>query len=228
MADDIDTPTGNRPLAGREIVVAVCGGIAAYKVADVVSKMVQSGAGVTVCMTAEAQQFITPLTFEALSGRPVRTGIFELVETSDPQHIGLTERADIMLVAPATGNLIAKVAHGLCDDLVSLMISAAACPVVFAPAMNNRMWDHPVARENVAKLDGLGYRFIGPESGWLACRNVGSGRLSEPATIAAEVVKMLTVPNELPKPVGGPTTPSTRDKTTSLSPGTPGIGRGQG
>ncbi len=94
----------------------------------------------TVCMTAEAQQFITPLTFEALSGRPVRTGIFELVETSDPQHIGLTERADLMLVAPATANIIAKVSHGLCDDLVSLMIkAAAACPVVFAPAMNNRM-----------------------------------------------------------------------------------------
>src|SRR5436190_24233444 len=99
-ADDL------KPLLTREIIVAICGGIAAYKVADVVSKLVQSGAGVTVCMTTEAQQFITPLTFEALSGRPVRTGIFELVETSDPQHIGLTERADLMLVAPATGNMI--------------------------------------------------------------------------------------------------------------------------
>ena len=104
-------------------------------------------------MTAEAQKFITPLTFEALSGRKVRTGTFDLVDTSDPQHIGLTERADLMLVAPATNNVIAKVAHGLCDDLVSLMVCAAACPVVFAPAMNNRMWDHPVAQENVAKLD---------------------------------------------------------------------------
>src|SRR3954463_10910328 len=167
-------------LKGREIIVAVCGGIAAYKVADVVSKLVQLGAGVTVCMTAEAQKFITPLTFEALSGRPVRTGTFTLVESSDPQHISLTERADLMLVAPATANVIAKVAHGLTDDLVSLMICAAACPVVFAPAMNNRMWAHPVARENVAKLVGMGYRFIGPEAGWLACRNVGAGRLSEP------------------------------------------------
>src|ERR1700749_2177459 len=95
-------------LKGRELIVAVCGGIAAYKVADVVSKLVQRGAGVTVCMTAEAQKFITPLTFEALSGRPVRTGTFELVESSDPQHIALTERADLMLVAPATSNLIAK------------------------------------------------------------------------------------------------------------------------
>src|SRR5580704_12125922 len=147
-------------LTGREIIVGVCGGIAAYKVADVVSKLVQAGAGVTVCMTPEAQEFVTPLTFEALSARPVRTRIFDLVESSDPQHIALTERADLMLVAPATSNLIAKVAHGLCDDLVSLMIAAAACPVIFAPAMNNRMWENPIAKENVAKLEKLGYKFI--------------------------------------------------------------------
>jgi len=104
---------------------------------------------------------------------------------------GLTERADLMLVAPATNNVIAKVATGLCDDLVSLMVCAAACPVVFAPAMNNRMWDHPVAQENVAKLRALGYRFIGPDAGWLACRNVGAGRLSEPAKIIDEVIRLL-------------------------------------
>src|SRR5437588_2267107 len=159
-------------LKGREVIVGVCGGIAAYKVADVVSKLVQLGAGVTVVMTDEAQKFVAPLTFEALSGRPVRTGTFDLVESSDPQHIALTERADLMLVAPATSNMIAKVAHGLCDELVSLMVCAAACPVVFAPAMNNRMWDNPITQENVTKLSGLGYRFIGPEEGWLACRNV--------------------------------------------------------
>src|SRR4051812_28087105 len=192
-------------LKGRELIVAVCGGIAAYKVADVVSKLVQLGAGVTVVMTAEAQKFITPLTFEALSGRKVRTDTFDLIETSDPQHIGLTERADLMLVAPGTGNVIAKVAHGLCDDLVSLMVAASACPVVFAPAMNHRMWDHPVARENVAKLSGLGYRFIGPEPGWLACRNVGVGRLSEPAKIVDEVTRILTEPGALPPAVTGPT-----------------------
>jgi phosphopantothenoylcysteine decarboxylase/phosphopantothenate--cysteine ligase len=179
-------------LAGREIVVAVCGGIAAYKVADVVSKLVQLGAGVTVAMTDEAQRFITPLTFEALSGRPVRTGTFTLVESSDPQHISLTERADLMLVAPATANVIAKIAHGLTDDLVSLMACAAACPVAFAPAMNNRMWAHPIAKENVAKLKSIGYEFIGPEDGWLACRNTGPGRLSEPAKIVEEITRMLT------------------------------------
>ena len=142
-------------------------------------------------MTAEAQKFITPLTFQALSGRRCAPSTFDLVESSDPQHISLTERADLMLVAPATNNIIAKVAHGLCDDLVSLMVCAAACPVVFAPAMNNRMWANPIAQENVAKLTALGYRFIGPEDGWLACRNVGPGRLSEPGKIVEEVVAIV-------------------------------------
>ena len=207
----IEQPEDFKPqLKGREIIVAVCGGIAAYKVADVVSKLVQLGAGVTVCMTAEAQKFITPLTFEALSGRPVRTGTFTLVESSDPQHISLTERADLMLVAPATTNTIAKVAHGLTDDLVSLMICAAACPVVFAPAMNNRMWAHPIAQENAAKLKSIGYHFIGPEDGWLACRNTGPGRLSEPAKIVDELARMLPAPAKpiRPAPATAPSNPA--------------------
>ncbi len=185
-------------LKGREILVAVCGGIACYKVADVVSKLVQLGAGVTVIMTQGATKFVTPLTFQALSGRPVHTDTFELLESSDPQHIKLTERSDLMLVAPATTNMIAKVACGLTDDLVSLMICAAACPVVFAPAMNSRMWENPIAQDNYAKLANLGYRFIGPDAGWLACRSVGYGRLSEPAQIVEQVTQMLTVPGALP------------------------------
>jgi phosphopantothenoylcysteine decarboxylase/phosphopantothenate--cysteine ligase len=189
--DSAPTPTP-QTLKGREIIVAVCGGIAAYKSADLVSKLVQLGAGVTVAMTDDAQKFITPLTFQALSARPVRIGTFDLTDSSDPQHIALTERADLMLVAPATANIIAKVSHGLCDDLVSLMIAAAACPVVFAPAMNNRMWANPIAQENVAKLEKLGYKFIGPSSGWLACRNIGPGRLAEPQTILDAVVELLT------------------------------------
>jgi phosphopantothenoylcysteine decarboxylase len=191
MPPDTDSKT-SPPLANREIVVGVCGGIAAYKVADVVSKLVQAGAGVTVAMTDDAQKFIAPLTFEALSSRPVRTSTFNLVESSDPQHISLTERADLMLIAPATANTIAKIAHGICDDLVTLLVSAAACPVVFAPAMNNRMWENPIAQENVAKLVKLGYKFIGPEEGWLACRNVGVGRMSDPEKIITCVTAILT------------------------------------
>lgn len=180
------------PLKDREVIVAVCGGIAAYKVADVVSKLVQQGAGVTVCMTEAATKFVTPLTFEALSGRKVRTSTWELVDSGDTQHIKLTERAQLLLVAPATAHVIAQVAHGLCDDLVSLMLSAAACPVVFAPAMNARMWDNPITMGNVAKLQSHGYRFIGPEEGWLACRTTGTGRMSESQTIVEQVTKMLT------------------------------------
>jgi len=180
-----------QPLKSREIIIAVTGGIAAYKVADVVSKLVQQGAGVTVVMTESATKFVGPLTFQALSGRPVRTNTWNLPDSSDPQHIGLTERAQLMLVAPATADIIAKSAHGICDDLVSLMINAAACPVVFAPAMNNRMWENPITQENVAKLQKHGYQFIGPEEGWLACRNVGAGRMSEAATILDYVVRFL-------------------------------------
>lgn len=196
-------------LKGREIIVAVCGGIACYKVADVVSRLVQLGAGVSVVMTPEAQKFVTPLTFQALSGRAVSTEPFTLVESSDPQHIKLTERADLMLIAPATTNMIAKVACGLTDDLVSLMVCASACPVVFAPAMNTRMWENPIAQANYNKLLQYGYRFIGPEEGWLACRNVGRGRLADPTTIVDEVKRMLTEPGALPR-VMAPDAPTPR------------------
>ena len=179
-------------LKAREFIIAVCGGIAAYKVADVVSKLVQQGAGVTVAMTADAQRFVTPVTFEALSGRRVHTNTYENTDPTDTQHIGLTEKADLMLVAPATATMLAKVAHGLCDDLVSLMINASACPVVFAPSMNNRMWENPITQENVAKLQKHGYHFIGPEEGWLACRNVGAGRLTEPQKIVEEITRLVT------------------------------------
>jgi len=178
-------------LVGREIVVGVCGGIACYKAADVNSKLVQRGAGVTVAMTHDAQKFVTPMTFEAISGRRVHTDIFTSLDSGDTQHIKLTEKAHLMLVVPATNNLLARVACGLTEDLVSLLVCAAACPVVFAPAMNNRMWDNPIAQENVAKLTRLGYQFIGPEAGWLACRNVGIGRLTEPTEIVSRVAKML-------------------------------------
>jgi len=178
-------------LKGREIVVAVCGGIAAYKVAEVVSHLAQRGAGVTVAMTRDARRFIAPLTFAALSGRPVLTRAFSRDDIEGVRHIAVTERADLMLVAPATSNTIARVANGICDELISLMVAAAACPVVFAPAMNNRMWENPIAKENREKLARLGYRFIAPEEGWLACRNMGAGRLADPQRIIDEVTAML-------------------------------------
>ena len=192
-ADPAQTP---QPLKGREVVVGICGGIACYKVADVVSKLVQAGAGVTVAMTQDAQKFVAPLTFQALTGRPVHTDIWSTQDSGDVQHIKLTEHADLMLVAPATATTIARVAAGLCDDLVSLLIAAAACPVIFAPAMNDRMWANPIAQRNVQTLKDVGYQFIGPAEGWLACRNVGAGRLSEPAEIVQAMMAVLA-PNPM-------------------------------
>lgn len=177
------------PLNGREIVVGAGGGIACYKVCEVVSKLVQAGAGVTVAMTPAAQKFVTPLTFEALSGRPVHTDIWQGIDPTDTQHIGLTEKADLLLIAPATMHLLAKCAAGLCDDIVSLLVAAAppTCPILFAPSMNSRMWENPATQENVEKLKTRGHGFVGPTSGWLACRNVGSGRLAEVGEILEAV-----------------------------------------
>lgn len=194
-------PTPALPLTGRRLIVGVCGGIAAYKACEVVSQLAQRGAQIHVVMTDAATKFVTPLTFESLSGNKVATSTWNLSDSADPQHIKLTEKADLMLVVPATANLLAKVSHGLTDDLLSLMINASACPVVFAPSMNSRMWDHPACLENVEKLKRWGYTFIGPEAGWLACRNVGMGRLSEPAKIIEEVTAMLTDAGKMPKAV---------------------------
>jgi phosphopantothenoylcysteine decarboxylase/phosphopantothenate--cysteine ligase len=188
-----DSSPAAQPLQGREIVVGICGGIACYKVADLVSKLVQAGAGVTVAMTADAQKFVTPLTFQALTGRPVHTNIWATEDSGDVQHIKLTEKADLMLVAPATATTIARIAAGLCDDLVALLVAAAACPVMLAPSMNDRMWTNPIAQRNVRTLTEAGYTLIGPDAGWLACRNVGAGRMSEPAAIFEAVINALKV-----------------------------------
>ncbi|MCG8407139.1 MAG: phosphopantothenoylcysteine decarboxylase [Phycisphaerales bacterium] len=180
--------------AGYEIVVAVCGGIAAYKVATVVSGLVQQGAGVTVVMTSAAQRFVTPLTFESLTARQVFTGLWDESEKHDPQHLTLTEAADLFIVAPATANMIGKIAHGLADDLVSTMVMSAACPVLLAPAMNTRMWNNPIVEENLGSLKRLGYLEVPPEEGWLACRTVGAGRMAEPETILESARVVLDTP----------------------------------
>lgn len=182
---DILPPAG--PLVGRHVLLGVGGGIACYKAADLCSKLVQRGAKVDVCMTDAATKFVTPLTFQTLSARPVRTDLWEQVDPADTQHIGLTEQADLLLIAPATMHLLCKAAAGLCDDLISILVAASACPVMWAPSMNTRMWENPATQAAVATLKERGHRFVGPESGWLACRNVGSGRLADVATILAAV-----------------------------------------
>lgn len=188
-ADAAGLPRGD--LAGREVLIALTGGIACYKVCTVVSRLVQAGCGVTCVMSEAAGKFIGEVTLQALSGRRVYRTLWDAEAAYDPQHISLTERAGLFLVAPATANILGKVAGGLADDLISTMVMAAACPVVFAPAMNSRMWANPIVQENVAKLRRLNYGFIEPGEGWLACRTVGSGRMAEPEEILEVVGKRL-------------------------------------
>ncbi len=178
-------------LAGYEVVVGVCGGIAAYKVCAVVSDLVQRGAGVQVARTKAARKFIGPVTFQALTARPVFRTLWRSHDDRGQQHIQLTESADLMLVAPATANMIGKVTHGIADDLVSTMVLSADCPVMFAPSMNERLWNNTVVQANVKSLQQEGYFFVGPEEGWLACRTVGAGRLAEPSKIVEAVERKL-------------------------------------
>lgn len=184
-------PAPEPDLAGREVVVGICGGIAAYKVCAVVSALVQRGCGVTCVMTRSAQRFVTPLTFEALSGRRALTSLWRPDYSYDPQHIQLTDRAEAFLVAPATANIIAKFACGLADDLLSTLITAVACPVIIAPAMNDRMWANRVVQANVSRLRELGFIIVGPGEGWLACRSIGAGRMEEPDVLVEAVAAQL-------------------------------------
>ena len=174
-------------LQGRQIVVGVTGSIAAFKAAEVVSQLVQRGAGVNVIMTAAATRFVGPLTFQTLTRRRVMTDQFDLESVVDPTHISLADDADLVLVAPATANFLAKAAHGIADDMLTSLLLAVTCPVLVAPAMNDRMWNHPAVRENVATLRKRGYRFIDPDQGFLACGTYAKGRLADPARIVSDV-----------------------------------------
>lgn len=178
-------------LVGYNVLVAVTGGIAAYKVCEVVSKLVQRGAIVTVAMTRAAQQFVGITTFEALTGRRVLTDMFVSQDPQDVQHIALTESADLLLVTPATANIIGKIAGGIADDMVSTLVISADSPVILAPAMNSRMWTNPIVQQNIKSLKDYGYRVIEPGEGWLACRTVGPGRMAEPQDILENITVVL-------------------------------------
>ena len=179
-------------LKGREIVVGVSGGIAAYKTAMLVSRLVQAGAGVSVIMTEHAAKFIGPLTFQTLTGRAVFTDLFVTPEVYRAEHIALAEKADGVVVAPATANCLAKLALGMADDLLSTVLLAIDVPLVLAPAMNARMWAHPAVRANVETLGSRGVKFVGPQEGYLACGTLGPGRMAEPDEIFAVLTKILT------------------------------------
>lgn len=188
-----------RPLASgfanRRIIVGLSGGIACYKVANVVSALAQGGAEVTVAMTEAATRFIAPLTFQALSGRPVYTDQWQHIESSDPQHISLARSAQLMLIAPCTMDMMSKLVGGRTDDVVSLIASAIDLkrqPILLAPSMNEVMWNQPSTRRNLAQLEEDGFEVIAPGRGWQACRTVGLGRLAEPQEILEAIGRRLS------------------------------------
>ena len=180
----------SQQFADRTIIIGLSGGIACYKVANVVSALAQAGAEVTVLMTESATRFITPLTLQALSGRPVYTSAWEHIEASDPQHIRLARRAELMLIAPCSMNMLANLAHGNTDDVVSLVASAIDLKkqqVLLAPSMNEVMWNQPSTQRNLAQLQKDGFEIIAPGTGWQACRTEGVGRLPEPEQLLSAI-----------------------------------------
>jgi len=179
-------------LTGKEIVLGVTGGIAAYKSAEIVSRLRHSGANVHVIMTRNATEFIAPLTFQTLSANQVVTDTFEAPEYWNVEHVALAKLADIFVVAPATANILAKMASGIADDMLSTTLLATKAQILVAPAMNTRMWTAPATQNNVKVLKERGVRMIGPESGMLACGDEGAGRMSEPETIVGEICRILS------------------------------------
>jgi phosphopantothenoylcysteine decarboxylase/phosphopantothenate--cysteine ligase len=181
----------------KEILLGVTGGIAAYKSATIVSRLTQNGIGVTVVMTRSATKLIAPQTFEALSGRPVYHSVFghSVFGTKrNHAHIELARSADLFCIAPATANILAKAAHGIADDLVSTLILSFDKAILFAPAMNEVMWNKPSVQRNVKQLRDDGMFFIGPESGHLSCGETGLGRMTEPEKIIETILNWNNVP----------------------------------
>ncbi|APF26345.1 phosphopantothenoylcysteine decarboxylase / phosphopantothenate--cysteine ligase [Clostridium sporogenes] len=173
------------------VVLGVTGGIASYKALDIVSKLKKLNYDVNVIMTKSALQFIHPLPFQSLSGNMVSKDMFEEPKAFEIQHISLAKKADMILVAPATANIIGKVANGIADDMLSTTIMAATCPVVFVPAMNTNMYKNPIVKNNIEKLKGFGYEFINPISGRLACGDVGEGKMADTEDIVEIADSML-------------------------------------
>jgi len=179
-------------LTGRSVVVGVTGGIAAYKVLDVVAELRRAGASVHVVMTAAATKFVQPLSFEALAGEPVLTDMFASQRPGPVAHVALATEADVVLVAPATADFIARAAAGMADDFLSTLLLAVHCPVIVAPAMNSRMYENPLVQANLGRLAGLGWTVLPPDSGWLAEGTYGTGRLPSPDRLVAAVRAVLT------------------------------------
>ena len=184
-------------LKDKTVVIGVSGGIAVYKTLDVVSRLRKLGVNVNVIMTKSATEFVTPLSFQSLSQNYVVCDMFEDPKTWDVEHISLAKRADVFLIAPATANVIGKIANGIADDMLTTTVMATKAKVLIAPAMNTNMYENPILQRNINTLKELGYNFVEPESGRLACGDTGKGKLASPETIVDEVVKLLSKGQDL-------------------------------
>lgn len=178
-------------MSSKTVVVGVCGGIAAYKALDIISRLKKKDINVHVIMTKSAIEFVTPLSFQSLSQNMVISDMFEEPRAWEIQHISLAKKADLMLIVPATANIIGKVANGIADDMLSTTIMATKAPVVFAPAMNTNMYKNPIVQDNIKKLKNFNYEFILPSSGRLACGDIGEGKLPDTEYISEIVLSMI-------------------------------------
>ena len=175
----------------KTIVIGITGGIAAYKTLDVISKLKKLNYNVHVIMTSNAQMFVTPLSFQTMSQNMVVTDMFHESKSWEIEHISLAKKADMILIAPASANIIGKIAGGICDDILSTTIMAAKCHIVFAPAMNSNMYENEILQDNIEKLKAKGFLFIAPQIGRLACGDVGRGKLADPSSIVEAVEEIL-------------------------------------
>jgi phosphopantothenoylcysteine decarboxylase/phosphopantothenate--cysteine ligase len=186
-----------RNISSKEIVLGVTGSIAAYKACELASRLVELGANVTPVLTRSATELVGPATFEAITGHRAITAMFEPLQNPEVEHIAVALRADLYLIAPATANFIAKAAHGIADDWLTTTLLATQAPLLIAPAMNTNMYQHPATQQNIATLKERGAVFVGPDSGRLACRTVGPGRLIDPMTILEACVPLLCKDKDL-------------------------------
>jgi len=180
----------NQGVSGKNIILGVTASIAIYKACELVRRLKNDGFSVTVIETKEAEELIKPIVFQSLSGNKVYCGLFDTQENWEIGHISLADQADLILVAPATANIIAKIASGICDDLLACVVCATKAPVLFAPAMNENMYKNKITQDNIKKLKSLGYKFIAPKVGALACGKTGIGCLAEVEEIVKEIKKI--------------------------------------
>jgi len=175
----------------KNIILGVTASIAIYKACDLIRRLKEQNYNLTVVMTREAEELIRPIVFQSLTGNKAYRGLFEETDTREIEHISLAQKADLVLIAPATANIIAKLASGICDDLLTCVVCATAAPILVAPAMNTNMYSNRIVQDNIKKLKTVGYKFVGPATGKLACGKSGIGCLASVEEIVKEVKKIL-------------------------------------